>query len=114
NMLPWRARATPVYLPGDADGSPSWEKLESVVGPRTKLIAVHHASNVLGTIAPIAEIARVARARGVPLLVDGAQAAGHLPVDVRALDCDFYAFSGHKVGGPTGTGVLYARMPWLD
>jgi cysteine desulfurase/selenocysteine lyase len=114
NMLPWRACAKPVYLPSRDDGSPEWEALESAITPKTKLVAVHHVSNVLGTIAPVAEIARVARARSVPLLLDGAQAAGHLPVDVGALDCDFYAFSGHKVGGPTGVGVLYARSPWLE
>lgn len=114
NMLPWRSAATPAYVPSHEDGSPRWEALEGLIGPRTRLVAVHHASNVLGTIAPLAEIARVAHARGVPFLVDGAQGAGHLPVDVRAIGCDFYAWSGHKVGGPAGTGILYARAPWLE
>ncbi|HZV00441.1 MAG TPA: aminotransferase class V-fold PLP-dependent enzyme, partial [Planctomycetota bacterium] len=76
--------------------------------------ACHHASNVLGTIAPVETIAAIARKRGIPFLLDGAQAAGHLPLDVRTLGCDFYAFSSHKLGGPTGAGVLYARSPWLE
>ncbi len=114
NMLPWRARAKTVFLPSREDGAPRWEALEKCITKKTKLIAIHHASNVLGTIAPVAEVARVARAHGVPFLLDGAQAAGHLPLDVRALGCDFYAFSAHKLGGPTGVGVLYARTPWLE
>lgn len=114
NMLPWRAQAKTVFLPSREDGAPRWEELEKHITKKTRLIAVHHASNVLGTIAPVAQIARVARARGIPFLLDGAQAAGHLPLDARTLDCDFYAFSAHKLGGPTGTGVLYARTPWLE
>ncbi len=114
NMLPWRAHARVVFIPSRDDGVPCWEELEKLVTSRTRLIAVHHASNVLGTIAPVAEIARVARSRGIPFLLDGAQAAGHLPLDVGALGCDFYVFSAHKLGGPTGTGVLYARTPWLE
>jgi cysteine desulfurase/selenocysteine lyase len=81
---------------------------------RTRLVAVAHVSNALGTVLPVAEIARAAHARGVPVLLDGAQAAAHAPVDVQALDCDFYAFSGHKVYGPTGIGVLYGRESLLS
>lgn len=114
NALPWRARATCRLIPSRPDGVPRFDHVEGLIGPRTKLIALHHVSNVLGTVAPIAEVARLARARGIPLVVDGAQAAGHLAVDVRALGCDFYAFSGHKLGGPTGTGVLFVREPWLE
>jgi cysteine desulfurase/selenocysteine lyase len=88
NTLPWRARATCKVLPARADGTPEFAALEGLLGPRTRAVALHHVSNVLGTIAPVAEIARLTRARGIPLLVDGAQAAGHLPVDVAALGCD--------------------------
>ena len=80
-----------------------------LIGPRTKLVAVTHVSNALGTINPIRQIVEMAHAQDVPVLVDGAQAAPHLRVDVQALDCDFYALSGHKVYGPTGIGVLYGN-----
>lgn len=114
NLLPWRAVAKVVAIGSLPDGTPRWEELPALLSPRTKLIAVHHASNVLGTLAPLDELGRLARERGIPLLVDGAQAAGHVPVDVSAIGCDFYAFSAHKLGGPTGVGVLYAREPWLS
>lgn len=114
NLLPWRRRARVRTLPARADGCPDFEALEAQCTPATKLIAVHHVSNVLGSLAPIARIAQFARSRGILTFVDGAQAAGHLAVDVRALDCDFYAFSGHKVGGPSGTGALYVRGELLE
>lgn len=114
NLLPWRARARVVTLPSDPDGVPRWEALPAALSPRTRLVAIHHASNVLGTIAPVADVVAAARRRDVPVLVDGAQAAGHLPVDVEALGCDFYAYSGHKLGAPSGIGVLVARAPWLE
>lgn len=114
NLLPWRAVARVEAIGSRPDGTPRWEELAARISPRTRLVAVHHASNVLGTMAPLSELSALTRAHGVPLLVDGAQAAGHVPVDVRALGCDFYAFSAHKLGGPTGVGVLYAREQWLE
>jgi cysteine desulfurase/selenocysteine lyase len=85
-----------------------------LLSDRTKIVAVVHVSNSLGTINPVAEIVKTAHARGVPVLVDGAQAVAHLPVDVQALGCDFYAMSGHKLFGPTGIGVLWGRLPLLE
>lgn len=114
NALPWRAHATLRVIGSDDDGTPRWHELAAAIGPRTRLIAVHHASNVLGTLAPLPAILELAHAHGVPVLVDGAQGAGHLPVDLTALDCDFYAFSGHKLGAPGGAGVLVARKGWLE
>ena len=81
---------------------------------RTKLVSIAHVSNVLGTVNPVADIVRLAHERGIPVLVDGAQSAPHMPIDVQQLDCDFYAFSGHKMYGPTGIGVLYGKEEWLD
>lgn len=114
NLLPWRRRATTRVLELGPDGAPRFEALEPLFTPRTRLVAVHHASNVLGTIAPLPAIVAQAHARGVPVFVDGAQGAGHLALDVGALGCDFYAFSGHKLGGPSGSGALYARGDWLE
>jgi cysteine desulfurase/selenocysteine lyase len=118
NIVPWqmlceekgaRLRVVPITDAGEL----RLDDYERLLGPRTRLVAIAHVSNVLGTINPLAEIVRLAHARGVPVLVDGAQAVGHLPVDVQALGCDFYAFSGHKVFGPTGIGVLYGRASLL-
>ena len=113
NLLPWRERCRVVVLPSRADGVPCWNELERHVTARTRLIATHHASNVLGTLAPLAVIAAVAARHKIPWLVDGAQAAGHVRVDVRELDCTYYAFSAHKLGGPAGTGALYAQAEAL-
>jgi cysteine desulfurase/selenocysteine lyase len=119
NLVPWqlmaerrgaRVRAVPVTDRGELD----LEALGRLLGPRTKLLAVVHVSNVLGTVNPIAEIVALAHERGVAVLVDGAQAAPRIPVDVQALGCDFYACSGHKMYGPMGVGVLYGREQWLD
>jgi cysteine desulfurase / selenocysteine lyase len=119
NIVPWqilcgqtgaRLRVAPITDDGDID----LDAYQALLSPRTKIVAVVHVSNALGTINPIAEIVRIAHAGGIPVLVDGAQAVAHMPVDVRALDCDFYAFSGHKVFGPTGIGVLHAKAALLD
>ena len=90
------------------------DEFEALLSERTKIVAVVHVSNALGTINPVDEIVRIAHGRGIPVLVDGAQAVAHMPVDVQALDCDFYAFSGHKIFGPTGIGVLYGKAALLD
>ncbi|HTT05539.1 MAG TPA: cysteine desulfurase [Steroidobacteraceae bacterium] len=118
NIVPWqlvcaasgaRLRAVPV-LP---DGSLDMAAFRALLGERTRLVAVAHVSNALGTVLPVREIVQLAHARGVPVLLDGAQAIAHAPVDVQSLDCDFYAFSGHKIYGPTGIGVLYGRESLL-
>ncbi len=90
------------------------DQFESLLGPKTKLVAACHVSNALGTVNPVDSIIKLAHGRDIPVLLDGAQALPHLPVDVRKLDCDFYAFSGHKMFGPTGIGALYARESLLE
>jgi cysteine desulfurase / selenocysteine lyase len=119
NIVPWqmacaatgaRLRAAPIRASGEVD----LEGLRQLLSPRTRLVAIAHVSNALGTVLPVREIVRLAHAQGIPVLVDGAQAVPHLAVDVRALDCDFYAFSGHKVYAPTGIGVLYGREALLE
>ena len=119
NIVPWqqlagRTGARLRYVGIDAEGRLDLDSLRAVVGPRTKLVAVTHMSNVLGSITPVAEVAGMARAAGAMLLVDGAQSVPHLPVDVAALGCDFLAFSAHKMLGPTGVGALWARPGLLD
>jgi len=118
NFVPWqqlaaRTGATFRVAPVDDDGSLPLDRLASLLNPRTRIVAVAHASNVLGTILPIAEIARMAHDVGAVLVVDGAQGAPHLPVDVQALGCDFYVLSGHKMYGPTGIGLLWGRHDLL-
>jgi cysteine desulfurase/selenocysteine lyase len=98
----------------DDNGELILDQLENLITDRTRILGVAHVSNVLGTINPVKEIIRRAHAKGVPVLVDGAQGAPHLPVDVADLDADFYAFSGHKMSGPTGIGVLYGRRSLLE
>src|SRR6185295_10761350 len=90
------------------------EHVARLIGPRTRLIAISHVSNVLGTVLPVAEIIRLAHAAGAKVMLDGCQAVTHFPVDVQALDVDFYMFSGHKLYGPTGIGVLYGKEALLD
>lgn len=119
NIVPWQllaeqTGATLKVIPITDSGELAPGAYERLLGPRTRLVALAHVSNALGTINPVQEMTATARARGVPVLLDGAQAVPHLPVDVRALGCDFYAFSGHKMFGPTGIGVLYARETLLD
>jgi cysteine desulfurase/selenocysteine lyase len=90
------------------------DNLDSYFNDRTRIVSLTHVSNVLGTVNPVKEVIRVAHAHGVPVLVDGAQSTPHFPVDVRDLDCDFFAFSGHKIYGPTGIGVLDGKEEWLE
>lgn len=119
NIVPWqvlceergaRLRVAPI----DDAGALEMDAFEGLLGERTRMVALTHVSNVLGTVNPIARIATLAHARGIPVLVDGAQGVSRMPVDVGALGCDFYAFSGHKLYGPTGIGVLFARAELLD
>jgi cysteine desulfurase/selenocysteine lyase len=119
NIVPWQllSEQTGVRLvvaPINDAGELLIDEFQRRLGPKTALVAVAHVSNALGTVMPVGEIVRMAHARGVPVLIDGAQAVPHLRVDVRHLDCDFYAFSGHKVFGPTGIGVLYGREDLLE
>lgn len=119
NIVPWqllcqRSGARLVVAPINDAGELMLEEFEARLTDRTRLVAVTHLSNALGTLPPVKRIIELAHARGVPVLVDGAQAAPHLAVDVQALDCDFYAFSGHKLYGPTGVGVLYAKTALLE
>ncbi|MBI4566474.1 MAG: cysteine desulfurase [Planctomycetes bacterium] len=119
NIVPWQflrdeKGAKLQVAPIDDRGELVFEEFERLLTPRTKLVAVAHVSNALGTVNPIKRIVALAHARGVPVLVDGAQAVPHLTVDVRDLDCDFYAFSGHKIYAPTGIGVLYGKLALLD
>ncbi len=119
NIVPWQMLRDELgiaikVVPIDDAGEFQLDAYAELLGPRTRLVAVTHVSNALGTITPAAEIVRLAHARGIPVLFDGAQAAPHLALDVAALDCDFYAFSGHKLYGPTGTGVLYAKAEHLQ
>jgi cysteine desulfurase/selenocysteine lyase len=119
NIVPWqllarRKGATLRYINTSDDGVLDIDELRRTVGPRTKLVSVTHVSNVIATINPIADIAAIAHAAGALLLVDGAQAAPHMPVDVSQLGCDLYAFSSHKMLGPTGVGVLWAKPGFLQ
>ncbi|GEN57351.1 cysteine desulfurase SufS [Halolactibacillus alkaliphilus] len=119
NLLPWqqvakRTGALLKFIPLEKDGTLSETAVKQTITDKTKLVAITHVSNVLGTINPIKEITTYAHEMGAVVLVDGAQAVPHMKVDVQALDCDFYAFSGHKMCGPTGIGVLYGKKQWLN
>ena len=119
NIVPWQmaCAATGAQLrvaPIEVDGSLNFEQYLALLSPRTKLVAMTHVSNVMGTVLPVQQIVAAARERGILTLLDGAQAVAHEAVDVRAIDCDFYAFSSHKLYGPTGIGVLYGREALLQ
>jgi cysteine desulfurase / selenocysteine lyase len=119
NIVPWQILAAEkgaklVVVPVDDRGEVHLSDFERLIGPRTRIVAVTQVSNALGTVNPVKEIARLAHARGIPVLVDGAQAMPHVRVDVRDLDADFYVFSGHKMFGPTGIGVLYGKAKLLE
>ncbi len=119
NIVPWQILceekgAHLKVAPIDDRGELLLDEFASLIGPRTKIVAVTHVSNALGTVTPLREMIELAHRQGVPVLVDGAQAVPHFAVDVQALDCDFYAFSGHKVYGPTGIGVLYGKRALLN
>ena len=118
NIVPWhflreRQGAVIKWAPVDDEGNFLIEEFEKLLTPRTKLVAITQMSNALGTPVPVKEVTRIAHARGIPVLVDGAQGAVHLNADVQDIDCDFYAFTGHKLYGPTGIGVLYAKHEHL-
>jgi cysteine desulfurase/selenocysteine lyase len=119
NIVPWhflreRKGAVLKWVGVDDEGCFLIEEFERTLSPRTKIVAITHMSNVLGTVVPVKEIIRIAHARGIPVMIDGSQGAVHLDVDVRDLDADFYVFTGHKVYGPTGIGVLYGKHEWLE
>lgn len=119
NYVPWHylrktKGAVIKFAPINDDGDIIIEKLKELVTAKTKIIAVTHLSNVTGTIVPIKEIVQIARKKNIPVLVDGCQSAPHIKIDVKDLDCDFFAFSAHKVYGPTGVGLLYAKKKWLE
>ncbi len=120
NIVPWQLQAEKrgivvKHLPITDDGRlVSCDEIATYITSRTKLVSITHVSNVLGTINPVKDIIRVAHERGIPVLIDGAQSAPHMKIDVQDLDCDFFAFSGHKMYGPTGIGVLYGKEEWLE
>lgn len=119
NLIPWqqlalRTGATLKYIPLQPDGSITLEEVEKIITDRTKIVAIGYVSNVLGVVNPVKEIAEIAHKHGAVMVVDGAQSTPHMKVDVQNLDCDFYAFSGHKMCGPTGIGVLYGKKHLLE
>ena len=119
NIVSWQLQAMKrgivvKHLPITDKGELCLDSLESLISDKTKIISIAHVSNVLGTVNPVEEIIKTAHAHGIPVLVDGAQSAPHFKVDVQAMDCDFFAFSGHKMYGPTGIGVLYGKEKWLE
>jgi cysteine desulfurase/selenocysteine lyase len=119
NIVPWhflreRQGAVIKWAPVDDEGNFLIDEFEKLLTPRTKMVAMTHMSNMLGTLVPVKEVVRLAHARGIPVLIDGAQGAVHLDIDVQDIDCDFYACTGHKIYGPTGIGVLYGKYQHLE
>ncbi|MBO7338104.1 MAG: cysteine desulfurase [Paludibacteraceae bacterium] len=119
NIVPWqlvceRKGAKLVMLPIDNNGEISLETLKTLINERTKLVSIAHASNTLATVNPVKDVIKIAHENGIPVMIDGAQSVPHFKVDVQDLDADFLAFSGHKIYGPTGIGVLYGKEKWLD
>jgi hypothetical protein len=119
NIVPWhfireRQGAKLVWVPVDDEGAFHIEEFEKCLTERTKLVAITHMSNALGTVVPVKEICRIAHERGIPVLVDGSQGAVHMPVDVQDIDCDWYVMTGHKLYGPSGIGVLYGKKDRLS
>ncbi|MBR3111038.1 MAG: cysteine desulfurase [Prevotella sp.] len=119
NIVSWQLQAQKSgivvkHIPITDDGQLCMDQLETLITEKTKIVSVAHVSNVLGTVNRVEEIIKIAHAHGIPVLVDGAQSAPHFKVDVQAMDCDFFAFSGHKMYGPTGIGVLYGKEEWLE
>ena len=119
NIVPWQLQAAKrgialKVIPIDDRGNLLRDEYEKLFSDRTKIVSVAHVSNTLGTVNPVKDIVRIAHEHGVPVMVDGAQSTPHFKVDVQDLDCDFFAFSGHKIYGPTGVGVLYGKEEWLD
>ena len=119
NIVPWQLQAAKKgialrVIPINERGELRLDEYERLFTPRTRIVSITHVSNVLGTVNPIKKIVRIAHEHGVPVMVDGAQSTPHFAVDVQDLDCDFFAFSGHKTYGPTGIGVLYGKEDWLD
>lgn len=119
NIVPWQLQAARRgvavrVIPMNDEGELDMEAYAGMFTERTKIVSVAHVSNVLGTVNPVREMIRIAHSHGVPVLIDGAQSTPHFKVDVQELDCDFFAFSGHKIYGPTGIGVLYGKEEWLD
>ena len=119
NIVPWQLQAAKrgialKVIPIDDSGNLLMDEYEKLFSDRTKIVSVAHVSNTLGTVNPVKDIVRIAHEHGVPVMVDGAQSTPHFKVDVQDLDCDFFAFSGHKIYGPTGAGVLYGKEEWLD
>ena len=119
NIVPWQLQASKRgirlrVIPMTDDGQLQMDEYERLFNERTRIVSVAHVSNVLGTVNPVNEIIRIAHEHDVPVMIDGAQSAPHFKVDVQAMDCDFFAFSGHKMYGPTGVGVLYGKERWLE
>jgi len=119
NIVPWhflreRQGAVIKWAPVDDEGHFLVDEFEKLLTPRTKMVAITHMSNMLGTLVPVKEVTRIAHAHGIPVLIDGAQGAVHLDIDVQDIDCDFYAFTGHKLYGPTGIGALYGKYAHLE